>query len=182
MLTDDAAVLAAIREAALRLLAYRPRSEAEIRRRLVDRFPEHLVDRIVQRLTEQRLLDDAAFAGQWRENREQHRPRARSMVRQELRRLGVATEVVDQALEGFDDAANAYRAGYRLGRRLAKGPEPDFLKRVTAHLLRRGFGYTLSAGTAARLRAELADPLHRHEDSNDDNQQSPGVKDKGLEN
>lgn len=171
------------REAALRFLAYRPRSEAEVRRRLRDRFPAPLVERVVQRLKEQHLLDDASFAGQWRRNREQHRPRAKGLVRQELRRLGVPTEVADQALEGFDDAGNAYRAGQRLARRLAGAQEPDkdFRRRITEHLRRRGFGYTLAAQTAARLWAELADPLHRNEDAGGDEQQAPDIKAEGLE-
>jgi len=46
--TEDAGLVRA-REAALRFLAYRPRSEAEVRRRLLDRFPELLVERVVQR-------------------------------------------------------------------------------------------------------------------------------------
>ena len=175
--TEDAGLVRA-REAALRFLAYRPRSEAEVRRRLLDRFPELLVERVVQRLKAQHLLDDASFASQWRRNREQHRPRAKGLVRQELRRLGVPTEVADQALEGFDDASNAYRAGQRLARRLAGAhdQESDFRRRLGEHLRRRGFGYALAAQTAARLWRELADPLHRNEDASGDEQQAPNTE------
>ena len=172
------------RDAALRFLSYRPRSEAEVRRRLFGRFPAPLVERVVQRLKAQHLLDDASFASQWRRDREQHRPRAKGLVRLELRRLGVTPEVADQALEGFDDATNAYRAGQRLARRLAgaQEQEADFRRRLGEHLRRRGFGYALAAQTAAGLWRELADPLHRDEDASGDEQQAPDIEAKGLQN
>ncbi len=179
-LHEDAEFIRA-REAALRFLAYRPRSEAEVRRRLRDRFPAPLVDGVVQRLKEQRLLDDAAFASQWRRDREQHRPKARGMVRQELWRLGVAPEVTEGALEGFDDAANAYRAGQRLIRRLTGPQSAEFCRRLVEHLRRRGFGYTLSQQTALRLCAELADPLHGDEDPQSEEQQAPEIRARGAE-
>lgn len=170
------------REAALRFLAYRPRSEAEVRRRLRERFPTPVVDEVIRRLRKQRLLDDAAFASQWRRSREQHRPKAQGMVRQELRRMGVSPEVADGALEGFDDAATAYRAGQRVARRLAAradGQDSDFRQRIVAHLRRRGFGYTLASQTAARLWEELTDPLHRDKDAEENEQQAPDVKAEG---
>ncbi len=179
-LHEDAELVRA-REAALLFLAHRPRSEAEVRRRPGSRFPAPLVDEVIRRLREQRLLDDAAFASQWRRDREQHRPRARGMVRQELRRLGVSPEVADGALEGFDDAVNAYRAGQRVARRLA-GRDGDFRQRMVAHLRRRGFGYTLANQTAARLWAELADPLHGDDHAEEDEQQAPDVKAEGPDN
>ena len=58
-------------EAALRLLAYRPRSEAELRHRLARRgLASGVVEETVARLREQGLLDDAAFARFWVETRE----------------------------------------------------------------------------------------------------------------
>ena len=51
------------REAALALLAYRARSAAELRRRLLRKqFPSHVVDGIVAELAERGHLDEGAFA------------------------------------------------------------------------------------------------------------------------
>ena len=47
--------------AALRLLSYRPRSEAELRGRLSRRFPSHTVDGVLRSLKRQSLVDDQAF-------------------------------------------------------------------------------------------------------------------------
>ncbi|MCH7522694.1 MAG: RecX family transcriptional regulator, partial [Chloroflexi bacterium] len=75
------------KNAALRLLTYRSRSEAEIRRRLQGRFTGEVIDRILADLRRQGLLDDAAFAREWREQREKFRPRGPGIIRQELQRL-----------------------------------------------------------------------------------------------
>ncbi|MHB1416876.1 MAG: regulatory protein RecX, partial [Chloroflexota bacterium] len=55
---------------ALILLGYRPRSEDEVRRRLLKAKVEPpIVDKVVERLREDGLLDDMAFAKYWAENR-----------------------------------------------------------------------------------------------------------------
>ena len=104
-------------DAALRFLSYRPRSEAEVRRRLARRFPGPSVDNAIATLREQGLLDDAAFAQFWRQNRERSRPKGASAMKWELLRMGVSREVADDALEGLDEDENAYRAasGYPEG-------------------------------------------------------------------
>ena len=53
-------------DAALHLLSYRPRSEAEVRRRLARRYSIELIERVIAMLREHHYLDDAAFAGYWR--------------------------------------------------------------------------------------------------------------------
>ena len=77
---QNSAYLAA-RSAALRLLGYRSRSEAEVRRRLTLRYELQVIDRVITVLTEQGYLDDTAFAQQWRSNRERKRPRGKNLLR-----------------------------------------------------------------------------------------------------
>ena len=55
---------------ALRLLTYRARSQAEVRRRLAKRYSGEVIERVIVELLGQRLLDDAAFALEWRQQRE----------------------------------------------------------------------------------------------------------------
>ena len=63
------------KNAALRLLSYRSRSEKEVQRRLERRFTQDAVARTLSDLRRQGLLDDAAFAKEWRYQRERFRPR-----------------------------------------------------------------------------------------------------------
>ena len=144
--------------AALRLLSYRPRSVAEVRRRLARKWPPPVIDRVVLFLQEHNYLDDAAFAQLWRRGREQRKPRGPRALRQELRQLGVDREVIEEALEDFDAPANAHKAGQKLAARLAgQGvAEEVFRRKVSAHLQRRGFDYAVIAATVRQLWSEQA--------------------------
>lgn len=137
--------------AGLRLLSYSPRSRDEVRQRLARRFTTEAVNQALDWLTERGYLDDAAFARFWRENREAHRPRGALLIKQELLQRGVAREVVEGAIEGMDDGANAYRAG--LGRlRVMRGlDEATFHRRMGGYLRRRGFYYGVTRRTVQRL-------------------------------
>lgn len=126
------------KNAALRLLTHRPRSEAEIRRRLQGRFTGEVVDRTLSDLLRQGLLDDAAFAREWRKQREKFRPRGSRVIRQELQRLGVDLEIIREALSDFDAAANAYRAGSRYAAKLPVGDDMGFRRKLGGFLHRRG--------------------------------------------
>lgn len=142
-------------ETALRLLSYRPRSETEMRRRLGLRFDKDTVDKVLGQLKEGQMLDDAAFARFWKENREAFRPRSRRLLEVELRRKGVDSEVVSQALMGVDDEELAYRAAQRKGRNLEKDYEL-FRRKLGAYLVRRGFSYEVTNRTVQRVWRELS--------------------------
>ena len=139
--------------AALRFLSYRPRTVREVERRLEGRFPPLTIERTIAYLHDLRYLDDESFCTQWINSRERRRPRGKTALRQELLRLGVQRELIDQALEQTDEAANASNAGRRYAERLiSRGSSPqEFRASLTAYLQRRGFGY----GTARDVAAEL---------------------------
>lgn len=156
------------RSAALRLLGYRGRSEAEVRRRLNRRYDSQVVDRVIATLTQQGYLDDAAFAQQWRSSRERRRPRGKSLLRQELLGMGVSEETVRDALEDFDGPGNAYRAGHSLALRLAGAGFTQFRQRLWSHLQRRGFDGAVIGETVQTLWQELANPLNGGVDTETD--------------
>ena len=127
-------------QAALRTLAARPRTVEEIRRRLLPRFDEAVVTPLLEKLQEQGLLDDAAFAAAWRENREQLHPRSAILVRQELLRHGVDPATVDNAVADMDDDDAALRAALKYVSRVARLDVKHRNHRMGAYLMRRGFG------------------------------------------
>jgi regulatory protein len=151
----DAMVAAELRrqalEAAVGLLARRPRSEREVRRRLAQRkFAASLVDETVDRLRELKLIDDAAFARFWAEARDRTSPRGRRLVRQELRTQGVAAEVATDATAELSDAEAAYRLASRRMRTLESLDYQAFRARLAALLQRRGFGWETARTTIER--------------------------------
>ncbi|MHB8621448.1 MAG: regulatory protein RecX [Chloroflexota bacterium] len=127
---------------AIRLLAVRPRSSAEIadrlRRRNVD--PD-TVGATLDRLRGAGLLDDAAFAGAWVESRQRSSPRSSRLLTYELRQKGIGSDDLDRALAGVDDLDLARQAAAKKLRTL-KGYGPAEVKaRLSQFLARRGFDY-----------------------------------------
>ena len=168
------------KEQALRFLAYRARSEAEVRRRLSRKYSQGVVEEVIEALRNQNLLDDLAFALQWRASREQFRPRAGGLIRQELRGFGVPAEVIEDSLTGFDEEANASRAAGSFTRRLAcrDADWSEFREKLTAHLRRRGFASWLVAETVGAAWEELrTDPLYRQCDPDEHDEQFPQAVD-----
>jgi len=137
---------------ALRLVSYRSRSEKELRDRLHQRFADPaLVDAVVGRLTELRLIDDAAFAASWVESRDRSGPRSRRMLAAELRSKGVSRTPADAAVETVDEADAALRATRKKAQVLAGRPFDEFRRKIGDLLLRRGFGYDTASETVKRL-------------------------------
>lgn len=130
------------RDAALHLLAYRPRSEEELRSRLARRgLPPGVVEETIDRLREQSLLDDAAFARYWVEARQRSSPRGRGLLRRELLAKGIATETAGEAVAAVADEEAARRAAEKKARTLRTLDYPTFRRRLGQFLLRRGFPY-----------------------------------------
>ena len=148
------------KNAALRLLTYRSRSEKEIERRLQGRFTEDVIQRTLESLKNQGLVDDMAFAQQWREQRERFRLRGPALIRQELRKLGVDREIIQDALLDFDSAAGAYKAGSKYATKLSVEDGTAFRRKLGGFLQRRGFGGELLGQTVERIWRELLDTLH----------------------
>ena len=105
---------------ALRYLYDRPRSEFEVRSRLRRRYDEQIAETVIERLTEQGLLDDIAFAHAWSQGRTSSRPRSAALIRRELLVKGLDRETAQTAVENLDDEENAYNAGLQAGTSLAK--------------------------------------------------------------
>lgn len=139
-------------DAAYRYLGYRPRSEAELRDRLRRRgfLAEH-IDAAVAKLRERGLLDDAAFARFWAENRATFKPRSRSLTRRELRQKGVPEDVVREAVNEIDEAESAYRAAATKASRLTALEYPELRQRLGDFLRRRGFTYSVIDQTIRRV-------------------------------
>jgi regulatory protein len=138
--------------AAMRLLGYRPRSEAEIRQRLLKRgFDSNATDRALARLKEQGIIDDAAFARFWKDNRESFSPRSRRLTSLELRRKGLPADVIESVTREIDESDSAYRAALGKAQRLPLTDYRLFRRRLGAYLGRRGFGYEIINETVARI-------------------------------
>ncbi|MCD6453422.1 MAG: RecX family transcriptional regulator [Dehalococcoidales bacterium] len=142
--------------AAEHYLSYRPRSEFELRERLRRRgFDGDSVAMVLSRLRERGLVDDMGFAQFWKDNRESFSPRSQWLTRVELRRKGVAEEIIDQVVKVINDDDSAYRAAISKARRLPLSDYAGFRHRLGGYLKRRGFNYGVINHTVERLWQEL---------------------------
>jgi regulatory protein len=143
-------------ERALHFLGPRPRSEAEIRKRLADaEVPEAAVAAVLARLSQAGLVDDQAFANYWVDNRTTFRPRSKRLLRAELRQKGLGDEAVRSALAAVDDAGAAYTVARQRAGRLANLEHLEFRRKLGAFLARRGFDYDTVEPVVERIWKEL---------------------------
>jgi regulatory protein len=147
-------------ERALNFLSYRPRSIAEVQRRLTKKqFGAPAIEEVLARLTRAGLLDDQAFARYWLENRDAFKPRGNRALRYELRQKGVADSVIGTLLVDHNESNAAYRAALSQAQKLARkhNHDTDTLRsKLLAFLSRRGFSFGIARDTADQVLSELS--------------------------
>ena len=141
--------------AASHFLSYRPRSEFEVKERLLRRgFDNNTTESVIAKLKEQGLVDDAAFTQFWKENRDSFSPRSQWLTKLELRQKGVINDIIDRVIDTIDDEDSAYRAALSKARSLPRSDYQSFRRRLGEFLKRRGFGYGVINHTIERLWSE----------------------------
>ncbi|MHB0913789.1 MAG: regulatory protein RecX [Armatimonadota bacterium] len=141
------------KEKALRLLEYRPRSRAELARRLAqDGFEPEIVEEVLARLEHLGYVDDVSFSEIWVRHRLSGKGMGRTRLKWELRRKGVAPEVVDEAISAVDPETEYELALAAARRRLEKDQSIEQQRKTAAYLRRQGYDWE----TIKRVIAELA--------------------------
>ncbi|MAS34770.1 MAG: RecX family transcriptional regulator [Anaerolineaceae bacterium] len=155
VMKDEDAVSRAV-DRAVRYLAYRPRSTAEVRRNLADKqTPEAVIEAAVERLNRMGYLDDQSFARFWVDNRNQFKPLSERALRYELRQKGVPDSVIASALDDLDANDAAYRAAQSRVRSYRQKTRTEFRNKMSAFLQRRGFNFDVIRETVEQLIAEI---------------------------
>ncbi len=160
-------------ESALRFLSHRPRSESEVRAyfkkkerkkkkeaeqkgeddlRAID---EGVVEAVIERLRRAGLVNDEGFAQFWVENRTAFRPKGKRALQAEMRAKGLSASAIDAALVNADDTAVAEQLAAARARRLKDLPEPEFKRKLSDYLARRGIGYDVISEAVERAWREL---------------------------
>ena len=129
---------------ALHLISLRPRSIAEVRRRLQQKeYDDAIIEQVIADLEAVDLLDDLAFAQFWVEQRETFKPRSRMALRHELRQKGVERDIIESALADFDEMAMAETIARKKAQQWAHYPQADFRMKLGRFLQQRGFHYDI---------------------------------------
>ena len=124
---------------ALDLVSRRPRSQREIRDYAFRKqWTKSNTERVIERLLERGYLDDAKFAEIFARSRANLRNYSTKRMKLELRKKGIASDIVDQVLtdsENFDENA-------ALKNLIAKKRNRyDNEQKLIAYLARQGFSY-----------------------------------------
>ena len=158
----EANELTAAYDRALNLLAFRARSARELHRRLVQKgVTAERADRVIAKLREAGLIDDADFARQLARSK-MTVGASRRRVHQELFKRGVAREVADEAVEqvmeedGLSEAESIERIARKKWRALTGLDEPTRRRRLFAFLARRGFDSDDVSRVVRQLAGEAA--------------------------
>jgi regulatory protein len=135
------------RNLAFHFISYRPRSVVEVRRRLKKAdYNIAIIERVISRLLELNMLDDAEFAIEFVQGRLRNKGYGPRRLKQDLKQRGVQDVLIDRALEdafsGLNTAELALTAGQKIFPRLAKIQATHIRrKKLSDYLTRRGFVY-----------------------------------------
>ena len=131
------------RSAALRLLKFRPRSEAELKSRLSEKgFGDQTVSEVVEEMRRTGLVGDARFA-RYAATQAAVKPVGRRLILNVLREKGIAPglaeEAVQAATQGKEDLERAREAAGRRASALEGLSREAARRRLFGYLSRRGF-------------------------------------------
>ena len=150
----------AAREKCLRLLERRARSAAELRQRLKEAgFEQNTIDSVLGNLERAGLVYDAEFARAWVASRAASGAAGRHKLRWELRRKGIAEELVRQSVDEAVDDATELKQALDLARRRLRGQTADVpaLVRLRRLLLGRGYGFGTVEEVVRQLSSQVGD-------------------------
>jgi regulatory protein len=133
----------------LRLLTAKARTRAELEGQLAKRgYPHDVSSRVLDRLTDVGLIDDADFAEQWVRSRRVNAGKGKRALAAELRTKGVDNEVITAALADIDAGVERERAEQlvydKLRRERNTDDEAKLTRRLVGMLARRGYSQTMA--------------------------------------
>ena len=128
-------------DSAVKLLALCDRTEGELRQRLTRAgYPQSCVDRVIDKLYAEELINDAAFAENWAKSRTHKYGRNR--LHQELTRRGVDRDTARAAVDQLSDEEQLADAVRLTGKYLARthgDMDRKLYQRTLAMLARHGY-------------------------------------------
>ncbi|OGW84248.1 MAG: hypothetical protein A2987_00505 [Omnitrophica bacterium RIFCSPLOWO2_01_FULL_45_10] len=124
----------------------RPRSEAELRRRLKEKgHADLLINNCVEDLKRSGDIDDAKFARFWVESRMHLNPVGDVVLKHELKEKGVSDSIIEATLvtkaKSYDEYEVAFSMAKERFERFKKLDRAKAMKRLYDFLYRRGFKY-----------------------------------------
>lgn len=141
---------------AVKLLAAKPRSVAELRTRLLEKpwTNEEIVDSVIEKLKEYEYLDDEQYAHDLALSKLRQKPQGQRKLKYSLSQKKLSKENIDNAITAaYEKHPETELIDIAIEKRLRLKGRPetrDETKKFYDHLLRQGFSYDL-------IRAKLSE-------------------------
>lgn len=137
---------------ALKFLSYRPRSEKEVRERLKTKIKklatteaQKIIERITEKLKEQKFINDEEFAGWWIESRQRFKPRSLRLIKIELKQKGIDADLINKMINDkglmINDLENAKKLIQKKFERLKALPKEEMYQKLGRFLASKGFNW-----------------------------------------
>ena len=142
----------------LRRLDHAPRTRVELERFLAQRgIPDDVATAVLDRFTEVGLIDDMAYARGWVTARHGTRGLGKRAVAQELRRKGVADDIIAEALDPIDadqERARALELARSRYPQVMGLPYATQVRRLMGALTRRGYDVGMAGAVVREVISE----------------------------
>ena len=139
---------------ALKYLSRKPRTSFEIATRLKEKgWSEETISEVIERLIQERWINDAAYAQEWAGQRLRSRGKGKAWIRYELRQKGISKPLIEEAL-GQVSEDDEYDSAMQLAQRkwrTTSGEMADKKRKIGAFLMRRGFSGQLAGKVLREL-------------------------------
>lgn len=150
-------------ERAVKLLAAKPRSVAELRERLLrgKNIDEEVVETVISRLREYGYLNDERLAFSYASYKVKQKPVGRRRLQRDLKLKKIENNVANEALEMvYTETSEEQLIEEAIAKRLRIRGKPKNraeAKSLFDHLLRRGFAFDLVSERVRSLATDYAD-------------------------
>lgn len=141
-----------VKNYALKLLAFRPRSVFEVRNKLSSylkkkNLPENLEDKVILDLQKLNFLSDVDFAAWWIDQRKKNSIRGNKIVKLELRAKGLSSDLINEVLASGSKDEELNKALKIIEKHIVRLPKNlsafNLKIKLNNLLLRRGFEYEI---------------------------------------
>lgn len=130
-----------IKEKALNIISYRPRTKKELKDKMKDKFNEDSIDSVIDRMEESGLLNDEEYAKNYAYHLYQNKGYAVKRIRYELTHKGIDSEIISNVLENedFDEESNLEKIIEKKNMRNIQDDKEK--RRVLSYLQRLGYSW-----------------------------------------
>lgn len=128
---------------AYRFLSFRPRSEKEMREKLLEKYDEETVKKSIKKLKNLNYVNDEEFARMWINSRRSGR--SKKALEFELKKKGVDAELINKSLSNLnkDDEVDAALKLVQSRRKYQGLSGNEAYQKIGGFLSRRGYSYEI---------------------------------------